>query len=75
MKIQFDDPLFEAWTQRFLFTMPEGGCEIGEIKATAVRIPEGNRDAVFATSVKSASDTKQTSQDVCLFVRFRVQGS
>jgi hypothetical protein len=47
MKIQFDDPLFEAWTQRFLFTMPEGGCEIGEIKATAARIPEGNRDAWY----------------------------
>jgi alpha-beta hydrolase superfamily lysophospholipase len=47
MKIQFDDPLFEAWTQRFLFTMPEGGCEIGEIKATAARIPEGDRDAWY----------------------------
>jgi alpha-beta hydrolase superfamily lysophospholipase len=47
MKIQFDDPLFEAWTQRFLFTMPEGGCEIGEIKATAARIPERDRDAWY----------------------------
>jgi alpha-beta hydrolase superfamily lysophospholipase len=47
MKVQFDDPLFEAWTQRFIFTMPEGGCEIGEIKATAERIPEGDRDAWF----------------------------
>jgi alpha-beta hydrolase superfamily lysophospholipase len=47
MKIQFDDPLFEAWTQRFLFTMPEGGCEIGEIKATAARIAEGDRDAWY----------------------------
>ena len=47
MKIQFDDPLFEAWTQRFLYTMSEGGCEIGEIKATAARIPEGDRDAWY----------------------------
>jgi alpha-beta hydrolase superfamily lysophospholipase len=47
MKINFDDPLFEAWTQRFLFTMPEGGCEIGEIKATAARIPDGDRDAWY----------------------------
>jgi len=47
MKIQFDDPVFEAWTQRFLFTMPERGCEIGEIKTTAARIPEGNRDAWY----------------------------
>src|SRR5262249_32587729 len=48
MKIQFDDPLFEAWTQRFIFTMSEGGCEIGEIKATAARVPEDpvrDRDA------------------------------
>jgi hypothetical protein len=37
MRIRFDDPLFEAWTQHFLFTMAEGGCEIGEIKATAER--------------------------------------
>ena len=47
MKIQFDHPLFEAFTQRFLFTMPEGGCEIGEIQATAARIPEGDRDAWY----------------------------
>jgi hypothetical protein len=37
MKIRFDDPLFEAWTQRFLYTMSEGGCEIVEIKAPAGR--------------------------------------
>jgi hypothetical protein len=47
MKIQFDDPLFEAWTQRFLFTMSEGSCEIGEIKATAARIPDGDHDAWY----------------------------
>jgi hypothetical protein len=35
MKIQFDDPLFEAWTQRPMLNIPEGGAEIGEIKATA----------------------------------------
>jgi hypothetical protein len=35
MKIQFDDPLFEAWTQRPILTIAEGGAEIGEIKATA----------------------------------------
>src|SRR4029077_15389739 len=45
MKIQFDDPLFEAWTQRPMLNIPEGGAEIGEIKATAARIPEGDRDA------------------------------
>jgi hypothetical protein len=37
MKIRFDDPLFEAWTQRFLYTMSEGGCEIVEITAPAGR--------------------------------------
>jgi alpha-beta hydrolase superfamily lysophospholipase len=47
MKIQFDDPLFEAWTQRPILTIAEGGAEIGEIKATAARIPEGNRDAWY----------------------------
>ena len=45
MKIQFDDPLFEAWTQRPILTIAEGGAEIGEIKATAARIPKGDRDA------------------------------
>src|SRR5262245_18343758 len=45
MKIQFDDPLFEAWTQRPLLNIAEAGAEIGEIKATAARIPEGDRDA------------------------------
>src|SRR5215470_4255704 len=43
MKIQFDDPLFEAWTQRPILTIAEGGAEIGEIKATAARIPDGDR--------------------------------
>lgn len=47
MKIQFDDPLFEAWTQRPVLNIPEGGAEIGEIKATAARIPEGDRDAWY----------------------------
>ena len=47
MKIQFDDPLFEAWTQRPMLNIPEGGAEIGEIKATAARIPEGDRDAWY----------------------------
>jgi alpha-beta hydrolase superfamily lysophospholipase len=47
MKIQFDDALFEAWTQRYLFHIPEGGCELGEVKATAARIPEGDRDAWY----------------------------
>jgi alpha-beta hydrolase superfamily lysophospholipase len=47
MKIQFDDPLFEAWTQRPILTIAEGGAEIGEIKATAARIPEGDRDAWY----------------------------
>ena len=47
MKIQFDDPLFEAWTQRPMLNIPEGGAEIGEIKATAARIPEGDRDACY----------------------------
>jgi hypothetical protein len=45
MKIQFDDPLFEAWTQHPMFTLAEGGAELGEIKSTAARIPEGDRDA------------------------------
>jgi alpha-beta hydrolase superfamily lysophospholipase len=44
MKIEFDDPLFEAWAQRPIFTIPEGGAEIGEIKATVALIPEGDRD-------------------------------
>ena len=47
MKIQFDDPLFEAWTQRPLLNIAEAGAEIGEIKATAARIPEGDRDAWY----------------------------
>ena len=47
MKVQFDDPLFEAWTQRPILTIAEGGAEIGEIKATAARIPEGDRDAWY----------------------------
>ena len=47
MKIQFDDPLFEAWTQRPILNIPEGGAELGEIKATAARIPEGDRDAWY----------------------------
>ena len=33
MKIQFDDPLFEAWTLRPILTIAEGA-EIGEIEAT-----------------------------------------
>src|SRR5262249_45637263 len=47
MKIQFDDPLFEAWTQRPILTIAEGGAEVGEIKATAARFPEGDRDAWY----------------------------
>src|SRR5262245_28818649 len=47
MKIQFDDPLFEAWTQRPMLNIAEAGAEIGEIKATAARIPEGDRDAWY----------------------------
>jgi hypothetical protein len=47
MKVQFDDPLFEAWTQRPMLNISEGGAEIGEIKATAARIPEGDRDAWY----------------------------
>src|SRR6516165_2251987 len=47
MKIQFDDPLFEAMTQRPILTIAEGGAEIGEIKATVARIPEGDRDAWY----------------------------
>jgi hypothetical protein len=55
MKIQFEDPLFQAWTQRLLFTMPEGGCEIGEIKATASRIPEGDRAAWYRELTATAN--------------------
>ena len=79
MKIQFDDPLFEAWTQRFLFTMAEGGCEIGEIKAAAARIPEGNRDAwyrewtaiadrLFAEAEACAAESARVSAR-CLYLR------
>ena len=64
MKIQFDDPLFEAWTQRFIFTMSEGGCEIGEIKATAARIPEGDRDAWYSEWTATA-DRLFAEAEVC----------
>src|SRR5262249_45343818 len=47
MKIQFDDPLFEAWTQRPILTIAEGVAEIGEIKAPAARLREGDRDAWY----------------------------
>jgi hypothetical protein len=47
MKIQFDDPLFEAWTLRPILTIAEGGAEIGEIKATAARIAEADRDGWY----------------------------
>lgn len=62
MKIQFDDPLFEAWTQRFLFTMPEGGCEIGEIKATAARITDGDRDAWYREWTATADKLFEQAQ-------------
>ncbi len=45
MKLVFDDPLFDAWLQRPLLNIPEGGAEIGEILAVAQHIPEGDRSA------------------------------
>lgn len=47
MKLAFDDPLFEAWLQRPLLNIPDGGAEIGELLAVAQRIPEGDRQAWY----------------------------
>src|SRR5690554_4858061 len=47
MKLMFDNPLFEAWLQRPLLNIPEGGAEIGEILAVAQRIPESDRQAWY----------------------------
>ncbi len=64
MKIQFDDPLFEAWTQRPTFTIADGGAEFGEIKATAARIPEGDRDAWYREWTATA-DRLYAEADEC----------
>jgi pimeloyl-ACP methyl ester carboxylesterase len=64
MKIQFDDPLFEAWTQRPILTIAEGGAEIGEIKATAARIPKGDRDAWYREWTATA-DRLYAEADEC----------
>ncbi len=71
MKIQFDDPFFESWTQRFLYTMHEGGCEIGEIKATAAHIPEGDRDAWYREWTATA-DRLFADADACVAKNARV---
>src|SRR5918999_5767734 len=64
MKIQFDDPLFEAWTQRPMFTLAEGGAEVGEIQATAARIPEGDRD-VWHREWRATADRLYAQAEDC----------
>ncbi|SIR93418.1 Lysophospholipase, alpha-beta hydrolase superfamily [Haladaptatus litoreus] len=53
MEIEFNDPLFEEWTQRALLHAVYGGADFGECLTTAERITDGDRKSWYEEWIKT----------------------
>ncbi|WP_227377231.1 alpha/beta hydrolase [Haladaptatus halobius] len=63
MEIEFNNPMFEEWTQRALLYSVYGGADFGECLTTAERITDGDRESWYEEWVKTGDRVSAIADD------------